>query len=289
VLYVCLTLRLPYEDHQNRQLLQAIETGAFESPRTFRADLPEVLEAIVLRAMHVSPSERFESVYALGQRLWDLASPRSQEEWRGYYLPRSPAGPAGSVGSAGPGRTGGRGTPAAAVARTQILEGSSATESKAEGGALFGLPTKAAPPSMPVALLIPDDWPAPEEQSVECPPRPPSRRLVIAAAVALLALTGAFAARLRASRRRASVAQAAPVVPATAPPSVRASAPVAPSPPQRPAPLWAPSDPQQAGDVPPSSRPAPPTRPRRVLHRNRAPAGRSLPNIDQAGIGIPSE
>ena len=99
VLYVCLTLRLPYEDHQNRQLLRAIETGTFESPRKFRPELSEALEAIVLRAMHISPSERFESVYALGQRLWELASPRSQEEWRSYYLPRSSAGrePAGVV------------------------------------------------------------------------------------------------------------------------------------------------------------------------------------------------
>ena len=138
VLYVCLTLRLPYEDHQNRQLLRAIETGTFESPRTFRSDLPEALEAIVLRAMHVSPSERFESVYALGQRLWELASPRSQEEWRSYYLPRS---------------RGGRGTAAVVVARTQILEDSGAADAENEGGAWFGLPTRAAPSSAPVESL----------------------------------------------------------------------------------------------------------------------------------------
>jgi serine/threonine protein kinase len=280
VLYVCLTLRLPYEDHQNRQLLQAIETGAFESPRTFRADLPEALEAIVLRAMHVSPSERFESVYALGQRLWDLASPRSQEEWRSYYLPRSRGGPGGQ---------GGRGTAGVTVARTQILEGSSAAESKDEGGALFGLPTKAAPSNMPVDPPRPDGWPAPEEQSVEYLPRSPSRRLLVTAAVALLALTGAFAARLRASHRRASHALAAPVVPATATPSVRASAPVAPSPPQRPAPPSAPAEPKPSSEVPPSPRLAAPGRRPRVLHGNHAPLERSLPNLDQAGIGIPSE
>jgi serine/threonine protein kinase len=282
VLYVCLTLRLPYEDHQNRQLLRAIETGAFESPRTFRADLPEALEAIVLRAMHVSPSERFESVYALGQRLWDLASPRSQEEWRSYYLPRSQGGP-------GPGGPGARRTPAVVVARTQILEGSGAAESKAEGGALFGLPTKAAPSGMSVDLPIPDEWPAPEEQSVEQLPRSPSRRLLVAAAVTLLALTGAFVTRLRASHRRASIAQTAPVVPSTATPSVRASAPVAPSPPRPPAQPSTPADPKRSSEVPPSPRLAAPGRRPRVLHRSHAPLERSLPNIDQAGIGIPSE
>src|SRR6185437_3493460 len=62
LLYVCLTLRLPYEDHENRDLLRAIETGKFEAPRALRPELPSELEAILLRAMHICPSERFESV-----------------------------------------------------------------------------------------------------------------------------------------------------------------------------------------------------------------------------------
>ena len=283
VLYVCLTLRLPFEDHQNRQLLRAIETGTFESPRTFRADLPEALEAIVLRAMHVSPSERFESVYALGQRLWDLASPRSQAEWRSYYFPRSPGGPGG------PGGRGGYGTAAVVVARTQILESSSAGEPKDEGGALFGLPTKAAPSSVPLDLPSLDEWSAPEAQSVESLPRSPSRRQLVTAAVVLLALTGAFAARLRASRRRAPARQAAQVVPRTATRFVQTSAPIATSPPQRPAPQAALAGAGRSSDVPPSPGPAPPVHHRRLPRGNHAPAERSLPNIDQAGIGIPSE
>ncbi len=129
LLYVCLTLRLPYEDHQNRALLRAIEAGRFAAPHTFRPDLPEELEAIVLRAMHVSPSERFESVYALGQRLWHLASARSQEEWRSYYRPHLPrvrepdlAEPATE--------------PARMLARTQILADSAVDESANDGGML---------------------------------------------------------------------------------------------------------------------------------------------------------
>ncbi|HLK91284.1 MAG TPA: serine/threonine-protein kinase [Polyangia bacterium] len=92
LLYVCLTLRLPYEETEDRRLLRAIEAGRFEAPRALRADLPEALEAIVLRAMHVSPGERFESVYALGRELWELASPRAQAEWRAYYHPSSRGG-----------------------------------------------------------------------------------------------------------------------------------------------------------------------------------------------------
>ena len=271
VLYVCLTLRLPYEDHQNRQLLQAIETGTFESPRTFRSDLPEALEAIVLRAMHVLPSERFESVYALGQRLWDLASPRSQEEWRNYYLPRS---------------LGGRRAAAALVARTQILEDSGAADSANESGALFGLPTKAAPSIAPVDLSPPEEPSAPEEQSLADLLRSGSRRQMAAAVMAMLALGGVFAARFHASRRRAFVAQAAP---RSAAPTARVFPPVPPLPPRRPAAGAAPAVSEESSHVPAPPRVMPPVRRRPARRRDRAPLVRPLPNIDQAGIGIPSE
>jgi serine/threonine-protein kinase len=281
VLYVCLTLRLPYEDHQNRQLLRAIETGTFESPRKFRADLPDALEAIVLRAMHVSPSERFESVYALGQRLWDLASPRSQEEWRSYYLPRS---------------RGGRGTAAIVVARTQILEDSVAPDSEHEGGALFGLPTKAAPSSAPVDAdrSPPDERSAQgerplEERSLQDLLRSGPRRQMVAAVLALLALGGVFAARFRASHRRTPVAQSAPGVPRTAPPTVRVLSPISPLPPRQPAPSEAPAVSEESSSVPAPPRGAPPATHPRARRLERAPIKRALPNIDQAGIGIPSE
>ena len=286
VLYVCLTLRLPYEDHQNRQLLRAIETGTFESPRTFRSDLPEALEAIVLRAMHVSPSERFESVYALGQRLWDLASRRSQEEWRSYYLPRSRSG---------------RGTGAAVVARTQILE-ESAADSENAGGALFGLSTKGVPLSAPlrVDLSPPDGRSAGQEQaeeqseqseerSLEALLRSGSRRQLVVVAIALLILGGLFAARLRASHRRALVASAGSVLPRKAPPSIRILSPVAPLPPRRPAPTTTPADSEELSNIPAPPRVVLPVRRPHVPRRDRAPLERSLPNIDQAGIGIPSE
>ena len=274
VLYVCLTLRLPYEDHQNRQLLRAIETGTFESPRTFRADLPEALEAIVLRAMHVSPSERFESVYALGQRLWDLASPRCQEEWRSYYLPRS---------------RGARGAAAIVVARTQILEDSGAADPENEGDAWFGSPTRAAPSSAPVDHSPPDERSGRDEPSLEALLRSGPRRQVAAAAIALLALGGVFAARLRASHRRAFVAQAAPVVPRTAPPSVPVLSRVLPLPSRRPVPPAAPAVSEAPSNVAAPPPVVPPARRQRVRHRDRAALERPLPNIDQAGIGIPSE
>ena len=91
LLYVCLTKKLPFEEHQNLTLLRAIEAGRFQGPRAHRPEIPQVLEAIILRAMHVNPAERFDSVHALGQALWTFASSRGQVEWKNYYFHTPPA------------------------------------------------------------------------------------------------------------------------------------------------------------------------------------------------------
>jgi serine/threonine protein kinase len=91
LLYVCLTKKLPFEEHQNLSLLRAIEVGRFQGPRAHRPEIPEALEAIILRAMHANPAERFESVHALGQALWTFASSRGQVEWKNYYFHTAPA------------------------------------------------------------------------------------------------------------------------------------------------------------------------------------------------------
>jgi serine/threonine-protein kinase len=92
LLYVCLTRQLPHGGHHGAGLLRAISGGAFDPPRTLRPDLPERLESIVLRAMRVSPLERFESAHALGQHLWEFASPRAQRQWKTFYF-HAPAVP----------------------------------------------------------------------------------------------------------------------------------------------------------------------------------------------------
>jgi serine/threonine protein kinase len=93
LLYVCLTKKLPFEEHQNLSLLRAIEAGRFQGPRAHRPEIPEPLEAIVLRAMHANPTARFESVHALGQALWSFASSRGQVEWKNFYFHTPPASP----------------------------------------------------------------------------------------------------------------------------------------------------------------------------------------------------
>jgi eukaryotic-like serine/threonine-protein kinase len=98
LLYVCLTKRLPFEEHQNLSLLRAIDLGRFDGPRKHRPDIPQTLEDIILRAMHADPLRRFPTVHALGQRLWQFASPRGQLEWKNYYFHTPPA-PMGADGT----------------------------------------------------------------------------------------------------------------------------------------------------------------------------------------------
>jgi serine/threonine-protein kinase len=93
VLYVCLTKHMPYEEHESLSLLRAIELGRFQRPRVHRPDLPPPLEEIILRALRLSPSDRFESVHALGRQLLPFASARGRGQWRDYYLQTPAARP----------------------------------------------------------------------------------------------------------------------------------------------------------------------------------------------------
>lgn len=85
MLYACLTKRLPYGSLKNVALLKAINKGEFPKPREHRPDLPEALEDIILRAMQPVPTERFDSVYTLGQQLWAFASPLGRRNWELFY------------------------------------------------------------------------------------------------------------------------------------------------------------------------------------------------------------
>jgi serine/threonine-protein kinase len=275
LLYVCLTLRLPYEDHENRALLRAIETGNFEAPRKLRPELSPELEAILLRAMHVSPSDRFESVYALGQRLWDLASPRAQEEWRGYYLPQS-RGP--------------RPPAAAVLARTELLEDSPGgdPEPADQHRALLQLSTRGVRSQRASPVAAADDPWEPGELLDEIAASRSRRKLAVAAiAFAGAVALGGLVAPMRAKRRpRSTVAGAAPAgTPASAPRSPTGAPPALPEPqPSSHAPA-APLEPEPEPEV----RAAPPLRRPGHSHHRHAPFNAVLPNIDQFGIGIPTD
>jgi serine/threonine-protein kinase len=94
-LYFCLTGHEPFDQIQGNamELIGAISNGAFPRPRSYR-DLPESLEAIILRAMHRDPAQRFPSVRDLGRALWPFAGAAHQEVWRTGYGPDAASPPA---------------------------------------------------------------------------------------------------------------------------------------------------------------------------------------------------
>ena len=76
LLYVCLTGQLPYAQLPERPLAARDRRKERSIRRAcLRPDLAEGLEAIVLRAMHVSPQQRFESIHALGQTALGIREP----------------------------------------------------------------------------------------------------------------------------------------------------------------------------------------------------------------------
>ncbi|HXT97478.1 MAG TPA: serine/threonine-protein kinase [Polyangia bacterium] len=270
LLYVCLTLHLPYEEVEDRALLRAIETGRFEAPRELRKDLPEELEAIVLRAMHICPSERFESVYALGQRLWALASPRAQNEWRGYYYQAASRGGAAVAPPILP----------PILARTQILEASRGDEPESDGRDRPSTVAGMERAGWPEAAVEPS---ASHDSELRIPRGP--RRLV--GVVVLLLIAGAWFLTRAHRPRPAGSNLPVPVAPprATAGPTTDGARPSAPAP----TPAALPATPSEAVVPPPEDRPVRSRHRPRARARQEAPFSPALPNIDPFGIGIPSE
>jgi eukaryotic-like serine/threonine-protein kinase len=294
VLYVCLTKKLPFEEHQNLSLLRAIEIGRFRGPRVHRPEIPPALEAIILRAMHPEPARRLPSVHALGQALWSFASPRGQLEWKNYYLQTPPAPPIDTTlrGIAPPragGSSGGAGRHASPPPRALdppgaldptaplLAENVAVPEPRSGASPQLLLSTKLASPAL--------DRPA--TPPAEPPTR--SRRIVpILAGILVAAAVGAGYWHLRAAPLPSPVAAPPPSAPVTA--SAPPPAPAAPSLPSRP--------PETV------SKPAPPPPPpgapgatyvRRskhaAIHKSHATRANDTPNItglDQNGIGIPS-
>jgi serine/threonine protein kinase len=286
LIYACLTLRLPYEDHQSFGLLRAIETGKFESPRLFRPDLPETLEKIVLRAMHVSPTARFESVYALGQQLWDLASPRGKDEWRSYYFPQL---------------ANERRARFAEASKTRILEKPSSVE-PAAGGALLYLSTKLAkptarPPSPAADSTTPVEPNCQPLDTTDQDLRRPRLRLPAAVAGAVLVAALFWVGHGRARHRGISVVRTDARVPRPLPATVNPRAVSAQTPAiatiARLAATVERFEPPAPPEAPVISSfqepPAPPRKIRAFIRARPAPSARALPNIDHNGIGIPTE
>jgi serine/threonine protein kinase len=284
LMYVCLTQRLPFAEHQGTRLLRAISEGQFEAPRALRPDLPGGLEAIVLRAMSVSAKDRFESIHALGQRLWEFASPRGQAQWKTFYF-HTPGGgqPAGVVV---PEREERRADSTASLAPEPTHAQTAALRPPVAPELLAATRTAAAP-GLPDVTSVSHSDIAGESALSDAPVvggRSRTRQRIVVAAAAVACLVVAIA--LHRAWRGGGVATPAPVAA-----SVRAAGPaplqvVAPA--RGPdAPPPAPIVPAPAATVPatapPFSAASVPARKKHATRRHRAP------NIDQFGIGIPTD
>jgi serine/threonine protein kinase len=85
LLYLCLTGVHPFADFSGLPLIRAIEKGVFKNPREHRADLSPELASIVCKAMHLDPTQRYESVFELGRALRPYCSELGQQLWKNYY------------------------------------------------------------------------------------------------------------------------------------------------------------------------------------------------------------
>jgi tRNA A-37 threonylcarbamoyl transferase component Bud32 len=308
LLYVCLTKRLPFEEHQNLSLLRAIEVGRFRGPRAHRADIPAALEAIILRAMHADPAERFESVHVLGQRLWEFASSRGQVEWKNYYFHSPPV--------AMPAKGTLRGVPLApAVPESDEAPGDGvplgATEllAKSESGPpavvspqLFISTKLARPAAAPAQVAAKElDGEASQEDADDDGSRAGvwRRRATIAVIAGLVAVGAGIG--LGHGRFRNPAATPAPIAdPPSAQPIPPPALIAAPSPPPSVRPPTAVSKPSPAPAPSPTPTPPPPSqkpgapaarqkKPSSVPKKHAPLSGKSPKmGLDQNGIGIPS-
>ena len=81
IMYECLTGRRPYEAENLFVVFQAIVGGNPVRPSQLRPGIPPALEAVVLRAMHLTPGARFPSILALGRALLPFASVKVRSIW----------------------------------------------------------------------------------------------------------------------------------------------------------------------------------------------------------------
>jgi eukaryotic-like serine/threonine-protein kinase len=298
LLYVCLTKKLPFEEHQNLSLLRAIEVGRFQGPRAHRPEIPPRLEAIVLRAMHANPTERFESVHALGQALWAFASSRAQVEWKNYYFHTPPA--------LGFGEDTLRGVPHApvpGVSGLSVAQGPPAGLATVDATAILAAsvnvpPEISATASPQLFLSTKLAKPTPDASAVSAPAARPAGDRSWRRWAAFGVIAGIVSAGLGVGYRHL---RAAPASPSSAPASKPAESTAAKlSPPTEPL-----AAPERAPDLRPptegpiaSARPKAPTetptktptktRPVRQIHAPRSDEPAAMTGLDKNGIGIPS-
>jgi CRP-like cAMP-binding protein/tRNA A-37 threonylcarbamoyl transferase component Bud32 len=82
VLYECATRAVPFvNDSSLHELMADIARGGAKPPSSIRPGIPAAFDAVVARAMSLSPDDRFPSVIELGAALLPFASGRGRALW----------------------------------------------------------------------------------------------------------------------------------------------------------------------------------------------------------------
>jgi serine/threonine protein kinase len=90
ILYEGLTGRRAFDESLGLRVLVEVVNGRVARPRDIRAELPDALERVVLRALRVAPEDRFPSLRALGAALLPFASRRQRLMWEETFSEKVP-------------------------------------------------------------------------------------------------------------------------------------------------------------------------------------------------------
>ena len=93
ILYEAITGTAPASGETVFEVIMRVAHGEFLPPRALVADLPEEIERVILRALSLSPENRYPAVADLGAALLPHASRRSRERWAGVFDGRPAAIP----------------------------------------------------------------------------------------------------------------------------------------------------------------------------------------------------
>ncbi|HEY2514499.1 MAG TPA: protein kinase [Polyangiaceae bacterium] len=85
VLYECVTGARPFEGGSAYELMHAIATRDVQAPSRVRSSIPPAFDAVLLRAMHREPLNRYPSMRAFGSALLGFASRRAWHVWAAEF------------------------------------------------------------------------------------------------------------------------------------------------------------------------------------------------------------
>jgi eukaryotic-like serine/threonine-protein kinase len=81
VLYECVTGRPPFLGDSLLAILNQIAAGEYDKPSRLRSDVSVAMERVIVRALQLDPSQRYDHVRDLGRALLEVAGVRTQMLW----------------------------------------------------------------------------------------------------------------------------------------------------------------------------------------------------------------